>query len=921
MGVAGERIPVGRTREMLEPHERIALGVAAGRGAGIESDVYGRVRSAVIERVLTTPAIEAVGPCTPFDDVGGRIAGQGVGMGRTDEVLEAGDRVPLCMAAGDRARPQMDRDGRVRCGMVERVLAPAAGERVAPRSAHDPVRACVSGQGVGMGRADEVLEAGDRVPLRMAAGGRVRPQMDRDAGVRCGMVERVLAPAAGERIAPRPAHDPVRACVSAQGVGVGRADEVLEAGDRVPLCMAAGGRVRPEPNRHTRTRSGMVERVLAPAAGERVAPRPAHDPVRARVSAQGVGMGRADEVLEAGDRVSLRMAAGGRVRPEPNRHTRARSGMVERVLASAAHEPVAPRAARDPVVAAVAVQGVGDAVPDQGVAGFRSRNVLEARDGVPPGIAAGHRAAREVDAHPRARALVGEGVGAGPAVEGVPARPAFDPVADAVADEGVGEGRTGEVLESAHGVAGGVPAGEAVRAQVHMHRGSGTGVAKLVPPGPAREPVPARAAFDPVVEAVPGQGVGKGRTDEMLEAGDRVPLRMTAGSPAARCAGEVDAHRRAGAFVGQGVEAPAPVELVGARAALDPVVALLPQDGVVPAPGEDPIRPVAPFDGVGEGVPDQGVAETGAGEIFEPGDDVPFGGAARGGAPGEVDVHPFGGPEAVVQKPVASGASVEGVRAFFTPDPVVAGSGGHAVVSGARFDAIVAGDGGAGDVTEDMVRAGTTQEGVVARTTGEPVAARLAQQPVVVGAAVEDVGPCAADEGVVPRTTREGVAAGASGEAVVPAGCAHGQDAPFHVFERSLDRRDGTPARRSSRTAVPRPCRNRGPCPESAWARTCVRTDPPFRSRRTGRTVAARRRFRRDPDRPACAKYTEPPTATDDSEGRRREQDRLTLSSGRSSEPPDAAQGLPMRALPVDARRPRCGGRNEGPFQPTKNHR
>ena len=508
--------------------------------------------------------------------------------------------------------------------------------------------------------------------------------------------------------------------------------------------------------------------------------------------------------------------------------------MVERVLASAPHEPVAPRAARDPVVAAVAVQGVGDAVPDQGVAGFRSRNVLETRDGVPPGIAAGHRAAREVDAHPRARALVGEGVGAGPAVEGVPARPAFDPVADAVADEGVGEGRTGEVLESAHGVAGGVPAGEAVRAQVHMHRGSGTGVAKLVPPGPAREPVPARAAFDPVVEAVPGQGVGKGRTDEMLEAGDRVPLRMTAGSPAARCAGEVDAHRRAGAFVGQGVEAPAPVELVGARAALDPVVALLPQDGVVPAPGEDPIRPVAPFDGVGEGVPDQGVAETGAGEIFEPGDDVPFGGAARGGAPGEVDVHPFGGPEAVVQKPVASGASVEGVRAFFTPDPVVAGSGGHAVVSGARFDAIVAGDGGAGDVTEDMVRAGATQEGVVARTTGEPVAARLAQQPVVVGAAVEDVGPCAADEGVVPRTTREGVAAGASGEAVVPAGCAHGQDAPYPCIRRSLDRRDGTPARRSSRTAVPRPCRNRGPCPESARARTCVRTDPPFRSRRTG---------------------------------------------------------------------------------------
>ena len=785
--VADERVGVGGAREVFEPREGVPGRVAAARRAGGEVDRDAGVRPAVVERVGARTAREGVRPRAPFDAVGAAqaldrvaareppqrvavgVAGERVLVDRTREMLEPHERIALGVAAGRGARIEGDVHGRVRRAVIERVLARPAVERVGPRPTRDVVVAAVSGQGVRMGRTDEMLEPGDRVLPRMAAGGRVRPQTDRDGRVRRGMVERVLAPAAGERIAPRPAHDPVRARVPGQGVGMGRADEMLEAGDRVPLRIAAGGRVRPQIDRHARARRGMVERVLAPAARERVAPRSAHDPVRARVSGQGVGMGRADEMLEPGDRVPLRIAAGGRVRPQIDRHARARHGVVERVLAPAARERVATRPAHDPIVASVAVQGVGEAVPGQAVADFRPRNVFETRDGVALGMAAGHRAAREVDAHPRARPLVGEGVGAGPAVEGIPARPAFDPVADAVTDEGVVTGRTGEVLESAHGVAGGVPAGEAVRAQVHIHRGR-TGVAKPVPPGTAREPVPARAAFDPVVEAVPGQGVGKGRTDEMLEAGDRVPLRMTAGSPAARCAGEVDADRRVGAFVGQGVEAPAPVELVGARAALDPVVALLPQDGVVPAPGEDPIRPVAPCDGVGEGIPAQGVAEARAGEILEPGDDVPFGGAARGGAPGEVDVHPLGGAGAVVQKPVASGASVEGVRTFFAPDPVVAGSGGHAVVSGARFDEIVAGDGVAGNVTEHMVRAGAAQEGVVARAAGEPVAARLAQQPVVVGAAVEDVGPSATDEGVVPRATREGVATGASDEAVVPRG-------------------------------------------------------------------------------------------------------------------------------------------------------
>ena len=96
-GIAGERVVVARSVDILDALELVALRIAAGRRAGAEIDEDSRLRRGVISGVRAGAAADAVGAfssaqpvvtATPDEDVvaataeqfvGGGVAGQTVG--------------------------------------------------------------------------------------------------------------------------------------------------------------------------------------------------------------------------------------------------------------------------------------------------------------------------------------------------------------------------------------------------------------------------------------------------------------------------------------------------------------------------------------------------------------------------------------------------------------------------------------------------------------------------------------------------------------------------------------------------------------------------------------------------------------------------------------------------------------------------
>ena len=417
------------------------------------------------------------------------------------------------------------------------------------------------------------------------------------------------------------------------------------------------------------------------------------------------------------------------------------------------------------------VEGVGASGSEEVVVVIRADDVLEARDGVALRVSARHGAAAEVDTDGRVGIPVVQGVVPAPAVEAVGSFSAFDDVTGGVADEGVGMVGADDVLESAHGVAGGVPSAEGVGAKIDVDGGVRVFVQEHVASAVAREPVAARPALDAVVAGVPGKGVGVGRADDVVETGKSVAFGVSARGPASDRRGEVDVDAGIGAGVDDGVFARLSVQRVGALAAPYRIVAFAAEDGVRACSAVEAVGALAAVDGVAVPISDEGIGIAGAVEILESRDDVALRVAARGGGRGEVDRDPLRGIAAVVGKEVAASPSDERVGAFSSADGVVAFARIDVVRAGSSFDAVVAaGEGAAFGVSEDSVVAGTAGQGVVTGAAGEPVATGFAFDAVVVGASVEEVAAAAADEGVIACRAGEPVAAGAADEAVVAAG-------------------------------------------------------------------------------------------------------------------------------------------------------
>ena len=89
---------MSRTQDVLEVPEEIPLGIAARAPTHPEVHVHTRRRARVAQRIGTRATVQHVGAGAAFDPVGATVAGDGVDMGRTLDVLEVGDPVSLSVA-------------------------------------------------------------------------------------------------------------------------------------------------------------------------------------------------------------------------------------------------------------------------------------------------------------------------------------------------------------------------------------------------------------------------------------------------------------------------------------------------------------------------------------------------------------------------------------------------------------------------------------------------------------------------------------------------------------------------------------------------------------------------------------------------------------------------------------------------------
>ena len=426
----------------------------------------------------------------------------------------------------------------------------------------------------------------------------------------------------------------------------------------------------------------------APHPVEEVRPRPPADPVVARIADEGVVVRGADEHLETGDGVALGVAAGRGVGGEV--HVDSRGGRL-------VGEVVPARAPVEAVRTAGAPERIAAGATNEGVAVGRADDLPEPDKGVPLGVAARHRAGRQVDGYPLIGGAVNdrvpavapvEGVGASITVDEVVPVAAFEGVVAAVPGEDVIEDGADDVLEAHDGIALGVPAQHRTGRKVDVDSSVGIPVIEDVIPAAAVEAVGARASLDDVGGCVADEGVGMAGADDVLEPAHRVP----GGVPSA--------------------------EGVGAQVDVDPGIGVRVHQHVAPAVALEPVVARPALDAVVAPVPEQGVGVAGADDVLEPGQPVPRGVPAGRPAPGrsgQIDVNTGGG-GGIVDR-VRPRLPVERVGARATTDRIVALA------------------------AEDGVGARSAVDAVGPIAPGDGVGARVPNEGVVVGGPLEVLEP------------------------------------------------------------------------------------------------------------------------------------------------------------------------------------
>ena len=332
-----------------------------------------------------------------------------------------------------------------------------------------------AGQRIVMLRAHDMLDSGQHVALRPAAGA-VNPnpvgvESQPHAFLRLLVGHGVDAAASGQRIAAVPAVEPVVLAAAGQAVVAARPHQLLDSRQRVALRVAAGARGPSDGkiHRHGRGGRGIGHPVKVPVAADQA--------VRAR----------------AAEHCIVARAAEQRVAARAARQRVAALAARQLVVALAARQRVVARAARQRVIARAARQRVVVPAARQLVVALAAEHCIVAR------AAAQRVAARAA----RQRVVAGpavQAVRAPAARQRVVAGSAVERIAALIAGQGIAEGRADQVFNSHQRIAFGLAAAYLhARAQAHCDALAGSRVGCGIASRAADKRVLLRASLQRVV--------------------------------------------------------------------------------------------------------------------------------------------------------------------------------------------------------------------------------------------------------------------------------------------------------------------------------------------------------------------------------------------------------------------------------------
>ena len=561
-------VGVGAAAEAFDAVEHIAGGIAGGGEAAVEAEGDGAAGMQVAGDVDARTALQRIGPGqafegvvagVAFEQVGAGIPHQGVGVLAAGEVLNVFVEIAQGMAGGgDHAGGEAGADTGGGMGVAGGVVAGAADEAVVAGQAFEDVIAgaafeavvgAVAHQGVGVGRALQVVDAAVGVALGFAGATDIA-QAGGEAGVDAGqglaVAGGVGAGAADQRIGAAAALQHIVAIAAAQGVGVGIAHqqvvvvaafEVFNAVEAVARGIAGGAEAGIEADGDAAGGMRVAGGVAATAAQQGIGTGAAFEHIVASAAAQGVGLAVADqrvaeaaaaEVCDAVVRVTAGIAAGGDIaQAGGQRGGDGRIGVFVAggVLPAAAHQRVGTGHAFQHIIACAAIEAVVVVVSDQRVVVAAALQVLDRHQHIARGVAGGgDQAGAERDAHGAAGMRVAGGVAAstadqhiaaGAAFEHVITRASVDEVGVGIAQQLVGMVAAGEVFNVGEGVAGGIAQRRhLVGREAGHHAGLGVGVAGRIRAVAALQRIGAGQAFEHVVAGIALQCVGAGIAEQ-----------------------------------------------------------------------------------------------------------------------------------------------------------------------------------------------------------------------------------------------------------------------------------------------------------------------------------------------------------------------------------------------------------------------
>ena len=787
-----------RPGQRFDPRQRVAFGVAAVTDRTVERDRNRDLRARIIRRVVASAADQLVSAVTTQQDIVaaaagqdviarpaaqnivGRIAGQNVVALRPDQVFDAGQRIALGIATTALPGRQVDRHAlrAVRIvrrvdtsATVERIRARAADQHVVARAARQGVVAAIADQQVVKVAAQHALDVDEHV-ARGAAGrdAAIKIDVHPAVGVRIvrgvetfATVEQVGTQSADQGVIARTAAQHIVADAAGQRIGKCRTVDFLDPRQRIALGIAAPADGTVKAHRHAGAGGRIIRDVTSLAAVQHVGTGTAYKGVIAPTARQMVGKGvagqhvaehRTGQIFDIAQRIALGVAAMANAAVQAHLNRRARAAIVRGIVTFAAVEHVGTAMARQHVVARAAQQAVGIVVAHQSVVESGTRQPLDRNIGVARRVARQRRSV-ECCMHPRGRPGIARNVEPFAAVEHVRARAALknvvalstgQRVVARIADQMVGEGAAGQILDIGIGVALGVAAMADAPVEEHFDRNLAVGEADAVDARATVDMVGTLAAGQRVVAVVAIEIVVMVGADQIFDAGQRIALGIAARP---RRAVEMGSHPGRRARIARGIGSLATVQLVSARAADEQIVARAAVQRFISTGAID------------------GVVAIRADDMFDIDERVAFGPAAVAGGAVEVDFDTLGrifGRRLFIGKGIGIGDGIEPrtavdlVRARAAVDHVVAVAASQRIVMGGTDDILdtrigvalgiaalararlqIDGDGiarhfiadGIGAATAvDLVRTGTRDHNVIAVPGIDDVARRVREENV-----------------------------------------------------------------------------------------------------------------------------------------------------------------------------------------------